>query len=92
MSENPNPTRCGNCGTLNPPGQEFCIKCDAPLTLTAGAAALEGMPEIPDELKGTEGGRADAVPEMIVMGGMGGAAIPVPAEPGEPEPNRPPRD
>lgn len=49
MSENPNPTRCGNCGTMNPPGQEFCINCHAPLTRAAEGDALAGTPEAVDE-------------------------------------------
>ena len=57
MSENPNPTRCGRCGTDNPPGQEFCVSCHAPLTLTAGADALGETPEAQDELRRVEGRR-----------------------------------
>lgn len=49
MSENPNPTRCGNCGTMNPPGQEFCIHCHAPLTRAAEGDARVGAPEAVDE-------------------------------------------
>ncbi|HKG27216.1 MAG TPA: zinc-ribbon domain-containing protein [Thermomicrobiales bacterium] len=80
MSENPNPTRCGNCGTVNPPGQEFCISCHAPLTIAADAAALEETPEGEDEIRREESGREDVLPEVVIMGGMGGAPIPVPSE------------
>jgi hypothetical protein len=92
MSENSNPRRCGNSGTLNPPGKEFCIKCGVPLTLMAGAAELEGTPEAPDELRRSEGGEADELPETVIMGGVGGARIPVPTEPIEPDPDQPPPD
>lgn len=51
MSENPNPTRCGNCGAMNPPGQEFCINCHEPLTRAAGGDALAGTPESVDEAR-----------------------------------------
>lgn len=38
MSTNPstNEERCGNCGTVNPIGQDKCIKCGMPLTGAAG--------------------------------------------------------
>ncbi len=36
-----NTERCGNCGTENPVGQDFCIKCHQPLT----ASAEEGIRE-----------------------------------------------
>lgn len=32
MSGNPNTTRCGNCGALNPPGATACVGCGKPLT------------------------------------------------------------
>jgi uncharacterized OB-fold protein len=92
MSENPNPTRCGNCGTENPPGQEFCIKCHKPLTLAADAAALEDTPEAPDELRRIENPGSDETPEVIIMGGMGGAPILVPMDPVDEDPEEVPRD
>src|SRR5262249_53102224 len=30
-----NPITCSNCGTENPPGQDFCRKCHQPLTASA---------------------------------------------------------
>lgn len=88
MSENPNPTRCGNCGTVNPPGQEFCIKCHAPLTLVADGDALAGTPEAPDELRHLENPDVDEPPEMTSLGSASGGLIPTPTEPGPPEENR----
>ena len=41
MSENPNPTVCGNCHTENPPNAEYCGGCGAALTLVAEQAQLE---------------------------------------------------
>lgn len=37
MSHNPstNEERCGNCGTVNPLGQDTCIQCGQPLTASA---------------------------------------------------------
>jgi uncharacterized OB-fold protein len=91
MSENPNPTRCGNCGTMNPPGQEYCASCHAPLTLAAGAVALEGTPEAKDEARRYEAAPEPETPEVVVMGGLGGAPIPVPAERIDLDPDAPPR-
>ena len=92
MSENPNPTRCGNCGTDNPPGQDFCIGCHAPLTLAADAAVLDQTPEAEDEPRRYEAGDADDTQGTVLMGGFGGAPIPVPKETVLPDPERPPRD
>ena len=91
MSENPNPAVCGSCGTVNPPNQEFCVRCRAPLTLTAGADALAGTPESADELRPVDAGHDADTPDVIVAGGIGGAPIPMPAEPLDPDPDRPPR-
>ena len=33
-----NEERCSNCGTINPMGQDKCIKCDQPLTGSADMA------------------------------------------------------
>jgi hypothetical protein len=92
MSENPNPTRCGNCGTDNPPGQEFCLSCHAPLTLAADAAALDETLEAEDEPRTYEPEGAVDRPGAVLMGGMGGPPIPVPAETIDPELNRASRD
>jgi hypothetical protein len=91
MSENPNPTVCGNCGTENPPGQDFCLKCHAPLTLSADPTVLEGTPEAPDELRRLEGGD-DEPPGSVVVGGLGAAPIVMPTESLDPDPDEPPRD
>lgn len=92
MSENPNPTRCGNCGTDNPPGQELCVRCHAPLTVVGDAALLDRAPEALDDPAQYDTGAAGEGPDAVVMGGMGGAPIPVPAKSLEPDSNRPPRD
>ena len=92
MSENPNPTRCGNCGTENPPGQEFCVRCHAPLTLAADAVALAGTPEAEDEPRSYEPEGEVGSPGVVLMGGMGGPPIPVPLETVEPDPGQSPRD
>ena len=92
MSENPNPTRCGKCGTMNPPGQEFCLNCHAPLTLAADAAALDETPESVDEPRHYEPEGADDTPGVVLMGGMGGPPIQVPTDTIDPEPDQPPRD
>jgi hypothetical protein len=85
MSENPNPTRCGNCGTLNPPGQEFCINCHMPLTLAADPSVLAGTPEAEDEPRRYEPEGQDSTPETVIMGGAGGAPIPVPTDTLDPD-------
>ena len=92
MSENPNPTRCGNCGTMNPPGQEFCVHCHAALTLPAANEALEQTPESAEELRQVEAevGETQERP-VVVMGGIGGAPIPMPTESLDPRADQPPR-
>lgn len=92
MSENPNPTRCGNCGTDNPPGQEFCLNCQAPLTLTADAAVLDLPPEAMDDPATYEHAAAETEPESALLGGIGGAPALVPTDPLDTDPNRRPRD
>jgi hypothetical protein len=92
MSENPNPTRCGNCGTENPPGEDFCINCHAPLTLAADPGVLDDTPEAADEARHLEGGDDADPPGGVVLAGMGGAPIPVPGETLDPEADVPPRD
>jgi hypothetical protein len=74
MSENPNPTRCGNCGAMNPPGQEFCVECHAPLTITADADVLANTPESPNELSDLE---STDTPGIIEMGGPLSPATPL---------------
>jgi hypothetical protein len=92
MSENPNPTRCGNCGTLNPTGQEFCLTCHLPLTLAADSTILEGTPEAEDELRHYEPEGQRDPPDLVVMGGPGGSPSPVPAETLDLDPDLQPRD
>lgn len=75
MSDNPNPTRCGNCGTLNPPGQEYCINCHAPLTLAADSAAVQETPEAEDELRELEAPEVDAA-EVDDLDRTGGGPLP----------------
>ena len=92
MSENPNPTKCGNCGTENPPGQEFCRGCHAPLTIAADAEALEPTPEGQDEPERYATGGDEAVPEGGLMGSPGGATFQVPTEKLDQDPTKPRRD
>ena len=33
-----NEERCSNCGTINPVGQDKCVKCEMPLTASADEA------------------------------------------------------
>ena len=33
-----NEMRCSTCGAINPPGQDKCVKCGAPLTASAEEA------------------------------------------------------
>ena len=80
MSENPNPTTCGTCGTENPPGQEFCRNCQAPLTISADADVIEPTPEGEDEPQRYAAGGDEDVPQGGLMGGPGGAAFQVPTE------------
>jgi hypothetical protein len=92
MSENPNPTRCGNCGTDNPPGQEFCLRCHASLTLAADATVLDTTPEALDNPATYDPDAADTAPGTVLLGGMGGGPAYLPTDPLDPEPDRPPRD
>jgi ribosomal protein L40E len=87
MSENPNPVVCGNCHAMNPPGQEFCIRCHTPLTATAAAVALDQTPEAVDEPRAYAAEQDEAGPDQVVMGSLGGAVIPMPTEPLEPRPD-----
>jgi hypothetical protein len=77
---------------MNPPGQEFCRQCHAPLTLTADPSLLEDTPEAPDQLRDTEENRDEAPPDGMILAGMGGAPMPVPGETLDPDPDEPPSD
>jgi hypothetical protein len=83
VSENPNPTRCGACGTVNPPGAEVCATCGAPLTITADPDALAGTPEALDNPAQYDADVAESTPGTILVGGMGGAphVMPLPVVP-----------
>ncbi len=43
-----NATRCSNCGTLNEPGRDTCVKCGRPLT-RSGAQELVSHQDAMDE-------------------------------------------
>lgn len=45
MSHNPssNEERCGNCGAINPEGQDKCVECGQPLTASAESAVRTNM-------------------------------------------------
>ena len=69
-----NGERCSNCGTENPVGQDFCIKCQQPLT----ASAEEGMRENldaqgNDSLSGAGGAAAGGT--GLGLGAMGGGMM-----------------
>jgi len=66
-----NPVSCSNCGTENPPGQDFCTECDQPLTASADGGLRENQ-EAQDQ-GGVIGG--DAV-------GLGGDATPLTSDVG----------
>lgn len=36
-----NPITCGNCGTENPPDEDFCTNCGEPLTQSGQEGMLE---------------------------------------------------
>ncbi len=38
-----NTTTCSNCGTENPPRQDFCVKCKQPLTGSADEGLRENL-------------------------------------------------
>jgi hypothetical protein len=38
-----NGERCSNCGTENPEGADFCIKCEQPLTASADESIRENL-------------------------------------------------
>ncbi len=80
MSENPNPTRCGQCGELNPPGAEVCQSCQAPLTLSASAAEIDSTPESQDELRRYAASGDEGAPEAGRTVGLSGAAYQMPNE------------
>jgi hypothetical protein len=54
--------RCGNCGAINPPGQDKCVKCGLPLTASAEEALRTNI-EAEDDIA-LMGGRN----EVTVMG------------------------
>jgi hypothetical protein len=66
-----NTETCGNCGTNNPAGQDFCVKCHQPLTASAEEGIREGLDA--QEEGGTLGQRTGF--DVGVMGG-GGTLIP----------------
>jgi hypothetical protein len=80
MSTNPNPTRCGHCGTDNPPGNDFCITCGQPLTLAADAELLHETPESVDDPRQYEQDYVDEPAGDVIVGGVGGAPFLLPTE------------
>jgi len=88
-----NGERCSNCGTDNPVGQDFCIKCQQPLT----ASAEEGMRENldaqdSDSLFGAGGVTAGGT--GLGLGAMGGGMMMPSDSPGDatmPHEGLPPR-
>lgn len=86
MSLNPNPTRCGNCHTDNPPGADVCQNCGQPLTLAADAELLHGTPELIDDPRQYETDLIDEPAGNVIVGGMGGAPFLLPTEDTNPEP------
>ena len=68
-----NPVTCGNCGTINPPGQDFCVKCGQPLTGSAEQAIRENLEaERHGGLLGNDATPAAGAPGPGMVGGAGG--------------------
>lgn len=61
-----NPVTCGNCGTENPPDQDFCVECGQPLTGSADEAVRESLAA--EERTGAIGGGSPGL-------GIGGAGL-----------------
>jgi hypothetical protein len=76
---------CSNCGTENPPGRDFCIKCGAPLTESA-AEGLETQREAMREggVLGTE--YPSVTPPGEAEPAVGPSLWPLPGAPIAPEP------
>lgn len=69
-----NGERCGNCGTINPVGQDKCINCGQPLTASADSALRTSIAERQDEA--VMGGRN----QVTTLGG-GETAFDAPNDP-----------
>jgi hypothetical protein len=79
----PNPISCSNCGTENPPDQDFCKECDQPLTGSADQGLRENQ-EAQDH-GGLLGGDSTGV------GGLGGVGSPLVTDIGATNDDVPPR-
>ena len=62
-----NSETCGHCGTANPVGQDFCIKCHQPLTASAEEGIRENLEA--EEQGGLFGAGQGA---GLGLGGLGG--------------------
>jgi hypothetical protein len=81
-----NGERCSNCGTENPEGADFCVKCHQPLTGSAEEGIRENLDaQGNDSLFGAGGAAAGGTgPGLGAMGGgmmmpsdsPGGATMP----------------
>jgi hypothetical protein len=78
-----NPITCSNCGTENPSGQDFCVRCNQPLTGSADEALRENLEA--QARGGLFGAGGTAMQgsglDAGVMGGGGGSLLP--ADPGQ---------
>ncbi|HWV34835.1 MAG TPA: zinc ribbon domain-containing protein [Thermomicrobiales bacterium] len=85
VSTESNPVTCGNCGTENPPGQDFCTNCGQPLTGSADEAIREHIEATEDD--GVIGSNAPGA-DGAVSAVDAGFGVPVDV----PDDTLPPRD
>lgn len=76
-----NPETCSHCGTENPAGQDFCVKCHRPLSGSADEAVRESLDA--QDRGGLFGAGGHAVQGTgLDAGVMGGGGVLLPADPG----------
>ena len=88
-----NGERCSNCGTDNPVGQDFCIKCQQPLTASAEEGMRENLDAQGNDSPFGEGGAAVGG-TGLGLGAMGGGMMLPSDSPGDatmPHEGLPPR-
>lgn len=81
-----NAMTCSQCGTENPPGRDYCVKCGAPLTASAEEAVRTNLDAqergsllAPDQSELGPGAVVAPGPEL---GAAGGIATPLPPDVG----------
>lgn len=83
-----NTVTCGNCGTKNSPGAEFCAECGQPLTQSAEEGIRENI-EAQDSPSLFGHGVPVGTGGVVAAGGLGQPLITT----GDvPDPDLPPRD